>query len=98
MVFIAMSQELKDEGNRLFQKRDHEGAMVKYEKAVALLPRNHIDVSCLRSNIAACYMQMGLGEYPRAIHECNLAHECNSTTRSLEINLFCSMNLTHLDS
>ena len=32
MVFIAMSQELKDEGNRLFQKRDHEGAMVKYEE------------------------------------------------------------------
>lgn len=75
MVFIAMSQELKDEGNRLFQKRDHEGAMLKYEKAVALLPRNHIDVSCLRSNIAACYMQMGLSEYPRAIHECNLALE-----------------------
>lgn len=74
-VFISMSQGLKEEGNKLFQKRDHEGAMLKYEKAVKLLPRNHIDVSYLRSNMAACYMQMGLSEYPRAIHECNLALE-----------------------
>ncbi|KAI9125958.1 hypothetical protein K1719_003376 [Acacia pycnantha] len=75
MVFISMAQELKDEGNKLFQKRDHEGALIKYEKALKLLPKNHIDVSYLRSNMAACYMQMGLGEYPRAIHECNLALE-----------------------
>ncbi|XP_027081368.1 protein PHOX1-like [Coffea eugenioides] len=74
-VFINMSQELKEEGNKLFQKRDHEGAMLKYEKALKLLPRNHIDVAYLRSNMAACYMQMGLGEYPRAINECNLALE-----------------------
>ncbi|KAK6156551.1 hypothetical protein DH2020_010799 [Rehmannia glutinosa] len=74
-VFILMSQELKDEGNRLFQKRDYEGAMLKYEKAIKLLPRNHIDVSYLRSNMAACYMQLGISEYPRAIHECNLALE-----------------------
>ncbi|KAH7546287.1 hypothetical protein FEM48_Zijuj01G0184400 [Ziziphus jujuba var. spinosa] len=74
-VFISMSQELKDEGNKLFQKRDHEGAMLKYEKALKLLPRNHIDVSYLRSNMAACYMQMGPSEYPRAVHECNLALE-----------------------
>ncbi|XP_027361817.1 protein PHOX1-like isoform X2 [Abrus precatorius] len=73
LVFISMSQDLKDEGNKLFQKRDLEGALVKYEKALKLLPRNHIDVSYLRSNMAACYMQMGLSEYPRAIHECNLA-------------------------
>ncbi|KAL6985228.1 Protein phox1 [Sarracenia purpurea var. burkii] len=75
VVFINMSQELKEEGNKLFQKRDHEGAMLKYEKALKLLPRNHIDVANLRSNMAACYMQMGLGEYPRAINECNLALE-----------------------
>ncbi|MCD7457057.1 hypothetical protein HAX54_033974 [Datura stramonium] len=74
-VFIAMSKELKDEGNKLFQKREYEGAMLKYDKAIKLLPRSHIDVSYLRSNIAACYMQMGLSEYPRAIHECNLALE-----------------------
>ncbi|KAK6912553.1 PB1 domain [Dillenia turbinata] len=75
VLFISMSQELKEDGNRLFQKRDHEGAMLKYEKALKLLPRNHIDVANLRSNMAACYMQMGLGEYPRAINECNLALE-----------------------
>ncbi|KAL0340461.1 UNVERIFIED_CONTAM: protein PHOX1 [Sesamum radiatum] len=74
-VFILMSQELKDEGNRLFQKRDYEGAMLKYEKAIKLLPSNHIDVSYLRSNMAACHMQLGISEYPRAIHECNLALE-----------------------
>lgn len=74
-IFINMSQELKEEGNKLFQKRDNEGAMLKFEKALKLLPRNHIDVAHLHSNMAACYMQMGLGEYPRAIHECNLALE-----------------------
>ncbi|XP_039165693.1 protein PHOX4 [Eucalyptus grandis] len=74
-VFITMSQELKEEGNKLYQKRDHEGAMLKYEKALKLLPNNHIDVAYLRSNMAACYMQLGIGEYPRAINECNLALE-----------------------
>ncbi|XP_039059966.1 protein PHOX1-like [Hibiscus syriacus] len=74
-IFINMSQELKEEGNRFFQKRDHEGAMLKYEKALNLLPKNHIDVAYLRSNMAACYMQLGIGEYPRAINECNLALE-----------------------
>ncbi|XP_022976117.1 protein PHOX1-like [Cucurbita maxima] len=76
-IFINMSQELKEEGNRLFQKRDHEGAMLKYEKALKLLPRNHIDVAHLHSNMATCYMQLGLGEYPRAINECNLALEAH---------------------
>uniref|UniRef100_A0A2N9EES6 PB1 domain-containing protein n=1 Tax=Fagus sylvatica TaxID=28930 RepID=A0A2N9EES6_FAGSY len=74
-IFINMSQELKEEGNRLFQKRDHEGAMLKYEKALKLLPKSHIDVAHLRCSMAACYMQLGLGEYPRAINECNLALE-----------------------
>lgn len=74
-MFISMSQELKEEGNKLFQKRDHEGAMLKFEKALKLLPKTHIDVAYLRTNMAACYMQMGLGEYPRAINECNLALE-----------------------
>ncbi|XP_024985689.1 protein PHOX1-like [Cynara cardunculus var. scolymus] len=74
-VFIRMSQEMKEEGNKLFQKHDNEGAMLKYEKALKLLPRNHIDVAYLHSKMADCYMQLGLGEYPRAIEECNLALE-----------------------
>ncbi|MCD7453268.1 hypothetical protein HAX54_020346 [Datura stramonium] len=74
-VFIKMSKELKEEGNGLFQKRDYEGAMLKYDKALKLLPRNHIDVAYLHSNMASCYMQMGRSEFPRAINECNLALE-----------------------
>ncbi|KAE8710389.1 protein MEMO1-like [Hibiscus syriacus] len=74
-IFISMSQELEEEGKKLFQRRDHEGAMLKFEKALNLLPKNHVDVCHLRSNMAACYMQMGLSEYPRAIHQCNLALE-----------------------
>ncbi|XP_047980510.1 protein PHOX1-like [Salvia hispanica] len=72
-IFIYMSKELKQEGKRLYQKHDHEGAMSKYEKALKLLPPNHIDVASLRTNMAACYMQMGIGELPRAVNECNLA-------------------------
>ncbi|KAJ6829174.1 HSP-interacting protein [Iris pallida] len=74
-VFIDMSQDMKEEGNKLFQKRDYEGALLKYEKAIKLLPKTHIDVAYLRSNLAACYMQMGPEEYHHAIHECNLALE-----------------------
>ncbi|KAJ9548502.1 hypothetical protein OSB04_021045 [Centaurea solstitialis] len=74
-IFISMAQELKDEGNKLFQKKDYEGGILKYQKALKLLPRNHVDVSHLHSNIAACYMQMGISDFPRAIHECNLALE-----------------------
>ncbi|GAA0175387.1 hypothetical protein LIER_28570 [Lithospermum erythrorhizon] len=73
VIFINMSQELKEEGNKSFQIRDYEGAMLKYEKALKLLPGNHIDVAYLRSNMAACCMQIGIGDYPRAITECNLA-------------------------
>lgn len=74
-MFMSVSLELKDEGNRLFQRRDYEGALLKYEKAIKLLPANHVDISYLRSNMAECYMQLGIIEYPRAIHECNLALE-----------------------
>lgn len=75
IVFISMAQEHKDEGNKLFQKKDYEGSILKYEKALLLLPGNHIDVSYLHSSIASCYMQMGITDFPKAIHECNLALE-----------------------
>lgn len=74
-AFMSMSQKLKEDGNRLFQKRDYGGAILKYEKSIKLLPRFHADVAYLRSNMAECYMQLGVGEYPRAINECNLALE-----------------------
>ncbi|CAA7032907.1 unnamed protein product [Microthlaspi erraticum] len=76
-IFINRATELKEEGNKLFQKRDHEGAMLRYDKAVKLLPRDHGDVAYLRTSMASCYMQMGLGEYPNAINECNLALEAS---------------------
>ncbi|XP_031279601.1 protein PHOX1 [Pistacia vera] len=97
-MFISMSQELKEEGNKLFQKRDHEGAMLKYEKALKLLPKNHIDVAYLRSNMAACYIQMGLGEYPRAINECNLALEVSPKySKALLKRAKCYQELNRLD-
>ncbi|KAG4924421.1 hypothetical protein GLYMA_09G091200v4 [Glycine max] len=98
LAFISMAQELKDEGNKFFQKRDAEGALVKYEKALKLLPRNHVDVSYLRSNMAACYMQMGLGEYPRAIRECNLALEVSPKySKALMKRARCHEALNRLD-
>ncbi|KAL1807789.1 hypothetical protein DCAR_0727172 [Daucus carota subsp. sativus] len=69
----------KGEGNVLFQKRDHESALLKYEEAINWLPKDHNDVPYIRSNMAACYMQMGLVEYPKAINECNLALEVAPT-------------------
>lgn len=74
-VFVTMAQELKQEGNKLFQKRDHEGALFNYEKALKLLPKNHADMPYLHTNMATCYMQMGPDEYHKAIAECNLALE-----------------------
>ncbi|KAE8674414.1 protein MEMO1-like [Hibiscus syriacus] len=97
-IFINLSQELKEEGNLLFQKRDHEGAMLKYEKALNLLPKNHLDVAYLRGNMAACYMQMGIGEYPRAIDECNLALEVSPRySRALLKRARCYEALNKLD-
>ncbi|KAI4380975.1 hypothetical protein MLD38_007099 [Melastoma candidum] len=97
-VFITMSQELKEEGNKLFQRRDHEGAMLKYEKALKLLPKSHIDVAYLRSNMAACYMQLGVGEYPRAINECNLALEVSPKySKALLRRARCYETLNRLD-
>ncbi|KAL5988109.1 hypothetical protein ACLOJK_035872 [Asimina triloba] len=77
-VFIHLSQELKEEGNKLFQKSDYEGAILKYEKAIKLLPTNHpnhMDKVYCRCNIATCYMKMVPAEYHNAIRECNLALE-----------------------
>ncbi|KAJ8560248.1 hypothetical protein K7X08_004306 [Anisodus acutangulus] len=97
-VFIKMSKELKEEGNRLFQRHDHEGAMLKYEKAIKLLPRNHIDVAYLHSNMATCYVQMGLTEFPRAINECNLALEvAPKYTKALLKRAKCYDSMNRLD-
>ncbi|TVU42449.1 hypothetical protein EJB05_08854, partial [Eragrostis curvula] len=75
-VFLELSRELKDEGVRLFNRRDYEGAAFKYDKAAQLLPSGRrVEAAQLRASIAQCYMRMSPGEYHRAIHECNLALE-----------------------
>ncbi|KAG5407527.1 hypothetical protein IGI04_013646 [Brassica rapa subsp. trilocularis] len=76
-IFINRALELKEEGNKLFQKRDNEGAMLTYDKVVKLLPKEHIDIAYLRTSMASCYMRMGLGEYSNAINECSLALEAS---------------------
>ncbi|XP_071724555.1 protein PHOX1-like [Rutidosis leptorrhynchoides] len=98
IVFISMAQELKEEGNVLFQKKDYEVAILKYQKALKLLPGNHLDVSYLHSNIAACYMQLGISDFPRAIHECNLALEVTPKyTKALLKRARCYEALNRLD-
>lgn len=74
-IFIDMARELREEGNKLFQKRDYKGAILTYEKAAKLLPQAHADMAPLRSNLAACYMQLEPPDHHRAIEQCNLALE-----------------------
>uniref|UniRef100_A0A1J3HV41 Mitochondrial import receptor subunit TOM34 n=1 Tax=Noccaea caerulescens TaxID=107243 RepID=A0A1J3HV41_NOCCA len=70
---VSKAQGLKEEGNKFFQKRDYEGAMLKYEEAIEILPKDHVEVSHIRANMASCYMQLDPGEFAEAIHECDLA-------------------------
>ncbi|CAN6183259.1 unnamed protein product [Urochloa humidicola] len=76
-IFTDMAQEHKEEGNKLFQRRDYDRALLNYDKAIKLLPRAHPDIAYLHSNIAACYMQMTPPDYYRAINECNVALEAS---------------------
>ncbi|ESQ42056.1 hypothetical protein EUTSA_v10012833mg [Eutrema salsugineum] len=71
--FVSKAQGLKEEGNKMFQKRDYDGAMLKYGEAIKILPKDHVEVSHIRANMASCYMQSDPGEYEKAIHECDLA-------------------------
>ncbi|CAL5080424.1 unnamed protein product [Urochloa decumbens] len=97
-VFIGLASELKDEGTRLFQKRDYEGAAFKFDKAVKLLPEGHNDIAFLHCNIAACYMHMNPEEYHRAIDECNSALEASPTyTKALLKRARCFEALDRLD-
>ncbi|KAG8049571.1 hypothetical protein GUJ93_ZPchr0009g922 [Zizania palustris] len=73
--------KLKEEGTRLFQRRDYEEAAGKFDMAIKLfLPkgrRHDDDVAFLHCSIAACYMHMDPEELERAIDECNLALEAS---------------------
>ena len=97
-VFIGLAFELKEEGTRLFQKRDYEGAAFKFDKAVKLLPEGHNDIAFLHCNIAACYMHMNPEEYHRAIEECNSALEASPKyTKALLKRARCFEALDRLD-
>ncbi|XP_047048300.1 protein PHOX1-like [Lolium rigidum] len=78
-IFAEMARELREEGNKLFQRRDYDRALLTYEKSLKLLPSPATgpaaaaDVAGLRSNLAACYMQMSPPDHYRAVNECNLA-------------------------
>ncbi|KAL6639958.1 hypothetical protein ACP70R_022268 [Stipagrostis hirtigluma subsp. patula] len=75
-VFLELARELKEEGVRLFNRRDYAGAAFKYDKAAQLLPRGQrVEAAHLRASVAHCYMRMSPPEHHRAIHECNLALE-----------------------
>jgi tetratricopeptide (TPR) repeat protein len=76
-LFIDMAQEHKEEGNKLFQRRDYDRALLNYDKAIKLLPQAHPDVAYLHSNVAAYYMHMSPPDYYRAINECNIALEAS---------------------
>ena len=74
-VFIDMARDLKEEGNKLFQKKDYKAAILTYEKSIKLLPNSHAEIASLRSNLAACYMQLDPPDYHRALENCSLALE-----------------------
>ncbi|KAI5055360.1 hypothetical protein GOP47_0030505 [Adiantum capillus-veneris] len=72
----SRARELKEEGNRRFQRKDYLGAMDQYELALKLTPPNHSDRDAFHSNRAACLMcQMKPAQHDAAIRECNLALE-----------------------
>lgn len=97
-LFTDMAQEHKEEGNKLFQRRDYDRALLNYDKAIKLLPRAHPDVAYLHSNIAACYMQMSPPDYYRAINECNIALEASPKyTKALLKRARCFEALGRLD-
>ncbi|KAK8959719.1 hypothetical protein KSP40_PGU013804 [Platanthera guangdongensis] len=98
-IFVSMAHDFKEEGNKLFQKRNYDGALVSYEKAIKLLPKNHVDIPHLHSNIAACYMQMEPLEYHKAIHQCNLALDLSPNyTKALLKRARCFEAMNRLDS
>lgn len=47
---------LRDEGNTYFGKKDYAKALESYDKALKLIPSTHQDKPLLHSNKAACHM------------------------------------------
>lgn len=98
IAVIEKSRELKEEGDKHFQRREYDTAIMSYEKAVEQLPKKHLDIAHLRSNLATCYMQLNPGDYHQAIKECNLALEISPKyTKALLKRARCFEALNRLD-
>ncbi|XP_015696691.1 HSP-interacting protein-like isoform X2 [Oryza brachyantha] len=77
VLLIGQAIELKEDGTRLFQRRDYEEAAIKFGNAIKLLPKEHNDIAFLHCSAAACYMHMNPEDYEHAIDQCNLALEAS---------------------
>ena len=74
-ICIDLARDLKEEGNKLFQKKDYKAAILTYKKAINLFQNSHAEISSLRSNIDACYMQLDPLGNQRAVENCSLSLE-----------------------
>jgi len=75
-VWEARARELKEVGNRHFQRQRVEHALVCYAQALHLLPEAHAERAVLHSNRAACLMV--LRDFAECERECSLALEIDS--------------------
>ena len=73
LYLASRAKELKEEGNRRFQRKDYVGAMEQYDLALELTSQDHPDRAIFHSNRAACLMQMKPVNYEEAVRECSLA-------------------------
>uniref|UniRef100_A0A0D6R2C3 PB1 domain-containing protein n=1 Tax=Araucaria cunninghamii TaxID=56994 RepID=A0A0D6R2C3_ARACU len=76
-VFIKRALELKEEGNKQFQRKNYAEAMALYEKALKVLPGDHSERAFLHSNRAVCLMKMEPLDYEMVVDECTLALDVN---------------------
>eukprot|EP00897_Mesotaenium_endlicherianum_P001611 jgi/Mesen1/1478/ME000132S00420 len=72
-VFLARAQELREEGNKLFQAHEFGKAMDVYGAALKLAPAGHADRAIYHSNRAACLLQMRPVPYIEVVAECSHA-------------------------
>jgi len=75
-VWEARARELKEVGNRHFQRQRVEHALTCYAQALHLLPEAHAERAVLHSNRAACLMV--LRDFAECERECSLALEIDS--------------------
>ncbi|KAK9822352.1 hypothetical protein WJX74_011010 [Apatococcus lobatus] len=65
------SSSLKEEGNKLFGRKEYQKALEAYDKALKTATDNAGDQALLHSNKAACYMMFS--KFKEAINECSAA-------------------------